>query len=180
MNPRPFILLCVLALPAPAIVAAETDARKERQQRIADEVARRRQLREQVAASVADAHRVVREHETGVKKVTAAELAAAQAVVREAGLRGDAPLSNSKEGVQLVLPDADMRTVVTAWKSLFGETVRATEAANKRVVTARLSAPSREVLRPKMIAALRQHGIAVVEEQGGVFFDVVAPSQEIK
>ena len=162
-------LLCMLPM-----CAAESD---ERAQRIGAEVERRRILREQAAAEE-NARRVLREHESGAKKATDEQLAAARAVIRTADERKakDGP-SKKSEGVQVSLVDADMDTLAKTWRVLFGGTAVITDRAKSRGVAGKLSAPSLEELRKKMVSALRDSGIYVIERPDGVVFDTQPESK---
>jgi hypothetical protein len=180
----------VAELTAARATIREAEARRAeeaaRLKAVAAEVQRRRLLREQATKGEENARRVVREHESGVKPAAEGELAAARTVIREAeewrakaeerkvklATGSTAEKATAKAGgFSLTLPDCDMQTVATAWRTLFGGTPTIAERAKSRIVTARLAAASREEMKVKLVDALRQNGIHVIERADGVIFD---------
>src|SRR4051794_29070972 len=95
------LLLAALAF------ATQSDDQADRVKRVRAEVERRKQIREQKAAEEANARRVVRGHESGVKKATNEQLATAKEVIRKADERRAAfkgPLKTN-QGADLRMPD---------------------------------------------------------------------------
>ena len=167
---RLILLLPLLALP---LCAAEP-SEKERLDRVKAEVERRRVLREQ---ALEKARRLVRDHESGLKPATAAELAEARAAIRADDERRTKapklPAVDKNSVVELHLPDASVETVANAWRMYFGPAAF-TEAARLKRVTMKFPRQPLEELRPKMIAALRDAGIRIVDTSGGVLFCTAA------
>ena len=169
MRSQLFLLLLLFTLP---VRAAESADQAERQQRIAAEVQRRRARREEAEAA---ARRVVRDHESGSKPATEAQLAEARNVIRAADDRLAKPAAGKSAGgeelVQLKLPQADMATVASAWRLLIGGEVTIGERVKSRTVTLQLPATPRSEVRSKFVAGLQQNGISVIARADGVLFD---------
>jgi hypothetical protein len=173
MCPPFVIVLLLLSMP---VRAAESAENRERQQRIAEEVQRRRAVREEAArVAEVEARRLVREHESGQTTATEAQLAEARSLIRaaDARLATKAPgrAAGGEELVRLKLPKADMATVASIWRMLFGGEVTVGERVKYRVVTMEFPATTRNEVRSKLVAGLRDHGIAVIERADGVLFD---------
>jgi len=169
MRSQLFLLLLLFTLP---VRAAESADQTERQQRIAAEVQRRRALREEAEAA---ARGLVRDHESGAKPATEAQLTEARKVIRAAEDRLAKPAAGKSAGgeelVQLKLPQADMATVASMWRLLVGGETTISERVKSRTVTLQLPATPRSEVRSKLVAGLRDHGIFVIEQAGGVLFD---------
>ena len=145
---------------------------RERLQQVAAEVQRRRVQREEAEAA---ARGVVRDHESWAKPATEAQLAEARSLIRAADARlatkAPARSAGGEELVQLKLPGADMATVASMWRTLFGGEVTVGERVKSRVVTMEFPATPRSEVRSKLVAGLGDHGIAVIERADGVFLD---------
>jgi hypothetical protein len=170
---RYVVLILLFALPA--TLAADTQAEaaaKERLQRVSAEVARRKAMR----AAQENATRVVREHESGAKKATEEQLAAARAVLRDLAEQG----SKGPKVSEVSLPGAEMQTVARAWSVIFNETVVVSDRAKSKLVDVRVSDPSPEEFRKKFVAALRANGIYVVKNGEVTLLDTQPEEQPEK
>src|SRR5262245_37114213 len=98
----------------------------------------RAQLRE-VAAEVA-ARRVVREHESGKRKVADTELAAARLLILKASeKRARAVAAGPNESFLVDLKAADMATVTKIWKGVFGFDVVIADGVKDKEITLSVS-----------------------------------------
>lgn len=75
------------------------------------------------------------------------------------------------DSASLNLPEADIETVVIAWKLLFGDNVTVADRAKSSRVSVKLPTLPRDELRRALISALQTHGVYVVEHGGEVIFD---------
>jgi hypothetical protein len=148
---------------------AEQITPQERLRRVKEEVERRRVLREKQDVDEANARRVIREHESGAKKATEAQLAAARAVIR--GIEDRRGPMKPDASASVVMPDADMQTVAKAWQQLFADEVAISDRAKTRTVSFKVSATSRDELRSKVVSALRENGIYVITRPNGIVLD---------
>jgi hypothetical protein len=164
------LVLCVMACRG-----AEPETDNQRLQRVKAEVERRKLLREQEVTALENAFKVVREHESGTNKATDEQLAAAREMIRKADAKRQ-PLGPN-EPASLSMPDADMTTVVTAWRALFGGTVTVADRAKAKVVSVKIPASPRDELRKKFLAALRESGVFVFERPDGVVLDIEPESK---
>ena len=157
---------------APPAGGGATPSQQERFQQVAVEVQRRRVRREEAEAS---AQALVRDHESGAKPATEAQLAVARTVIHEADVRrtnAAAVKTGGREDlVQLKLPGADMATVAAAWRTLFGGETTIGERVKSRTVWFETPAVPRSEVRSKLIESLGVQGVSVTERTGGVVFD---------
>jgi hypothetical protein len=170
LRPPLALIPVLLLLPLPVAKSAEQD---ERLQKIAAEVQRRRLAREE--AEAAD-RKLIRDHESGAKPATEAQLAEARARIRASDERRakELPLPTAKgeASVRAQLVEADMATVAGLWRSMFGGEVTIAERAKSRIISMEIQATPRDDLRNRFVAGLRERGIFVSEQAGRVVFDV--------
>lgn len=157
---------------APPAGGGATPSQQEQLQRVAAEVQRRRVLREEAEAS---ARALVQDHESGAKPATEAQLESARTLIHEADVRrinaAAVKTSGREELVQLKLPGADMATVASAWRTLFGGETTIGERVKSRSVWFETTAVPRSEVRSKLIESLQAQGVSVTERTGGVVFD---------
>lgn len=175
-----FLLLFALSLGA----AESEEAARERLRRVGAEVERRRIQREQYEAEQRAAH-LVREHESGAKKATEEQLAAARALLRAVAERKakeppPTPANGLPREIQLMAPDADISLLARTWRIYFGGNATITERAKAKGGTVIFSASSPEETRRKFEAALREIGIHVLVRPDGVVFDTEPESSPQK
>jgi hypothetical protein len=164
---RYLILILLLAASMPA---AESDDRatKERLEKVAAEVARRKAIRE--------AQELIRAHEAGEKKATEEQLAAARALLSSPGA---APSKQSKE-YAASLPDAPTQIVAQSWKALFGEELVVGDRAKTRGVNFKIADASLDGLKRKFEAALRVDGLVIVKDGSTLVLEVAPNPKEGK
>jgi len=156
----PNLLSATAASPAaPPAESRSTDA--ERLQRVGE---------------IAAARRVLREHDSGKNPATPADLDAARATLRRAGLSEQPPAGpkSAPRRAAVTLVDANMETVAALCAAKFGGQVTVSESLARRTVTLRLSAPTDADLLPLLRAELLRQGIALRDVQGG---RVLQPAQ---
>lgn len=177
---RPIFVLQLVALLSSPVLSADapterTEAERARMKAVADEVARRRALREAVTA----ARHALRELETKQPPAATADLAAARATLRQAEARApqvpgtSPPTASLPAGKAMIkLPDADMKTVASMCAMLFGGTVTVAERVSGKIVKISLTADSPDEMREKLSIELRKHGLALSEVPGGKLLDL--------
>jgi len=158
------VLLAHLAVAVPLLSAtAEPPVKPGAEARSPDDE------RLQRAAEITAARRVLREHDSGKKPASPADLEAARATLRRAGLSDQAPYApkSSAQRASVALADANMETVAALCAAKFGGPVTFSEKLARRTVTLRLSAPTDADLRPLLRAELLRQGIALLDAPGG-------------
>jgi hypothetical protein len=167
------VIPVLVAMSLPEAKPADQD---ERLQKIAAEVQRRRLLREE--AEAAD-RKLIRDHESGAKPASEAQLAEARARIRAADERrakgSPPPTAKGEASVRAQLVQADMGTVAAMWRSLFGQEATIAERVKSRIVSMEIPSTPRDEIRSKFVAGLRERGIFVVEKAGRVVFDLEPP-----
>lgn len=175
LRPQLFVIPVLLALPLQEARPAEQD---ERLQKIAAEVQRRRILREE--AEAAD-RKLLRDHESGAKTASEAQLAEARARIRaieERRAKGPPlPTAKGEASVRAQLVQADMATVAAMWRSMFGGEVMIADRVKSRIISMEIPDTPRHELRGRFVAGLRERGILVIENADRVVFDLEPPPQ---
>jgi hypothetical protein len=173
LRPHLVVIPALLAMSLPEAKPADQD---ERLQKIAAEVQRRRLLREEAEAA---GRKLIRDHESGVKPASEAQLAEARARIRAADERrakgSPPPTAKGEASVRAQLVQADMATVAGLWRSMFGQEVTIAERVKSRIISMEIQATPREEIRSKFVAGLRERGIFVLEKADRVVFDLEPP-----
>jgi len=177
---RYLIVVVLLALPLRAAEEAAANAKKERVDRVAAEVQRRAELRKEAAAAEENARRIVREHESGARKASEEELAAARALIRQADELRAKGKPNATGGIQLSVPDGDMKTTATVCRQLFGREVAVSDRAKSKSITIKFSAASLDEARVKLETTLRENGIFVIHRSEGILLDTEPADKQSK
>jgi len=136
-----------------------------------EEAERLRVVAEEVAA-----RRLIREHDSGRKKATDAQLAAARALIlknKETRVRAAAPGPDG--GFALNLKDADMATVAQRWGDVLGYPLGVAARLKAKRVSLSVTDASVEVFLNKLEMALKQQGVHLVFDAAAATLDAEPP-----